>query len=159
MAVVAAVVVLALVLVGIFGAGGPGETSSGDAPVQTAPAEPTTFEEWIQVNAPDFPNDLRNSFLGITGIRDVSVEVVRNQITVRCFYALDSGDVGYWGEVIGDAINEEFNKDKMREMRAKFTKMVFQLEEKTGIEPIKMHLEECYRDGSVMRSYDFTSSI
>lgn len=160
---VAAVALVALVVFGVVNSNnGNGSNTATDSrneaqavPEQQAPAQPTNFEEWLSINDPNLPDTIRNSVLrgNAFGVLDCNVQVSGNQVSVITYLDTSSDELGTLGKLGANMLNEALYEDQIKAN----VDLVRSWEQQSGMAPIYLHTEDRFKDGPVLRSYDFTS--
>lgn len=159
---IAAVLLVALLVVTQMGGhGNDGESVVAvkqEAAVQQK-RQPANFEEWVSVNRPDYPNDLRNRLLtgaALVDALDVQVSVSGNQVSIVIYDNIASSDVG-WGMSLLNTFGQSFLDEATKGEALKgFSNIAAECQSNSGF-PVKVHVEERYSDGALMQSYDFTA--
>lgn len=160
---VVAVALVALIAFGVINSNnGNGSNTAADnrngaqaVPEQQAPAQPTNFEEWLSANNPNFPDTIRNIALreSTFGVLDCSVQVSGNQVSIIDYLDISSDELGTLGRLGANMLNEALYEDQIKAN----VDLVKSWEQQSGMAPIYLHIEDRFKDGPVLRSFDFTS--
>ena len=160
---VAAVALVALIAFGVFNSNnGNGSNTAADnrneaqaVPEQQAPAQPTNFEEWLSVNNPNLPDTIRNTVLreNTFWLLDCNVKISGNQVSIIAYLDMSSDEMGTLGRLGSNLLNETIYEDQIKAN----VDLVKSWEQQSGMAPIYLHTEDRFKDGPVLRSYDFTS--